>query len=924
MLSITIGNKPLLTDKNFSCRISVKNPFFMFDEIRGPLAADISLPVEGNRQQLKNPNQVTKRASQNDRHFAGAKLLHFGLPLVVGDFVVTGAKGSIDGWIQNQVGKMGEELREKNLTELDFGDDKNFVNKPTFDPDSDEWCTIRLMNRGFWKDKGRMVEGADGSDVEELTNKFESVAGFFVNKTITGGVLSAAGTDGVAVVSPFPFLHRLIDTLLRKNGFYISDNFLKLDADLKTLCLYHNYNILKDTSTLEDKSFGLFNFFTGTEQQLNLTAISASTWDLAAFNIHDLLPDIDVKSLLLSVQNTFNNFFWFNNNRTVQIIDRESVLKGEPFDLSKYRVSEWRVGERKDVTLKFSWEHDGNDSAFNELWEELDDKRDKILDSVNSYEDLKSVLLPKNEGDIRLVINENTYYEYGWFTVSELTNGAVDSETVIKSWKPVSVGLQNYFFNDGDKDQEEIKSDFSTLRMAADGYPVAYQNGNSKTFSSIREAFSPRLLFYQGNNTGGDESASGKKFDWKGDAGFVYNRYRLTAPFLAGRLPIEADFRLPSRILHYLMNNIYQKMKDSECEFLIEQLDADPGPDEETLVQIQAFKVEDNFWAFNPGVVPGGGDGTEQTLVPKFVGVNQYGKPYLVDENGDFKTTSVFGDISTADLAHHCCVDYDPDNKQLFVGGNYGYVHIYDLSSGIRMQSVRALATSDSISGIRVTNGRVFIGINNQRSYCTFPLGDFNGYSTAEWTRIVDGNNGQVCYTIRDFLYHNGYYYMCGAAGEVCRCNEGPVIGSFPIEIHDISIQFTRMTQTDSHLYVFGREDRHLIASKQSGLENVDEFDYDNDIGSRHPVTLHAFPNGDDVICLLDGFSYSVMVLTGGPDNQTRIGIGGYAVGVTKAGGEVFVSRGSLDYKSGHLWKLTGTENEYLFPLPDCISIYGY
>ncbi|WP_372650998.1 hypothetical protein [Draconibacterium sp.] len=920
MLSITIDNKPLLTDKNFSCRITAKNPFFMFDEIRGPLATDISLPVEGNRQQLKNPNQVTKRATQNDRHFAGAKLLHFGLPLVTGDFVVTGAKGSVDGWIQNNVGKLGEELREKNLTELDFGADQNFVNKTTFDPDSDEWCTIRLMNRGFWKDKGRMVEGADGADVEELTNKFEAAAGFFVNQNDTGGVLTSADTNGVAVVSPFPFLHRLIDTLLRKNGFYISDNFLKLDADLKTLCLYHNYNILKDTSTLEEQGFNLFNFYTGAFQFQELNAIAASTWDLAAFNIHDLLPGIDVKKLLLSSQNNFNTFFWFNNNRTVQIIDREAVLKGDPFDLSKYRVSEWRVGERKDVTLKFSWEHDNNDSAFNELWEELDDKRHKILDSVNSYSDLKSVLLPKEEGDIRLVINENTYYEYGWFTISEVTNGAVDSEAVVKAWKPVSIGLQNYFFNDGDKDQEEIKSSFSTLRMAAEGYPVAYQNGNSKAFSSVREEFSPRLLFYKGNNNGGDESPSGKKFDWKGDTGFVYNRYRLTAPFLAGCLPIEADFRFPPRILHYVMNNIYQKMKDSECEFLIEQIDADPGPEEETLVQIQAYKVEDNFWAFNPGVVPGGGDGTEQSLIPKFVGVNRYGKPYLVDETGNFKTTSVFGDISTADYAHHCCIDYDAASKQLFVGGNYGYVHIYDLSNGIRMQSVRVMATSESISGIRVTNGKVMAGINNQRTYKWFNQDDFDNYSAAVISGVVNGNNGQVGYTIRDFEYYNGYYYMCSKVGEITRSTDLLFDNN---EILDIDVDFTRMVQTDSRLYAFAVEDRQVTALKTDPT-NWSDFDYSNDVGTRHPQTLEALANGDDVICLLDGYTNSVMILTGGPTTQTRIGIGGYAVGAAKAGADVFLASGSLNYSSGYLWKLNGVVSEYQFPLPDCISIYGY
>nr|WP_319266073.1 hypothetical protein [uncultured Draconibacterium sp.] len=920
MLSITIGNKPLITDKKFSCRITVKNPFFMFDEIRGPLAADISLPVEGNRQQLKNPNQVTKRAQQNDRHFAGAKLLHFGLPLVVGDFVVTGAKGKIEGWIQNNVGKMGEELREKNLTELDFGDDKNFVNKATFDPDSDEWCTIRLMNRGFWKDKGRMVEADDGTDVEELTNKFEAEAAFFVNQNADGGVLTSAGTDGVAVVSPFPFLHWLIDTLLRRNNFYISQNFLKMDADLKTLCLYHNFNILDDTSELINYTFWLPNFYDQTEEERTLQGISSSTWGLAPFSIDELLPGIDVKKLLLSTQNTFNTFFWWNNNRTVQIIDREAVLKGEPFDLSKYRVSEWEIGERKDVALKFSFDHDGNDSAFNEMWEDMEDKRDKILDSVTAYDDLLDNFLPKANGDIRLVTNEDVYYEYGWFTANELPGGDPDNEASVKGWKAISIGLQNYFFNDGDKDQEEIKSHFSTLRMAANGYPTTYQNGNSRAFSSIREPFSPRLMFYRGNNTGGVQSNSGKMFDWKGDNGFVFNRYRLTAPFIAGRLPIEADFRFPPRILHYVLQNLYQKMKDSECEFIIDQLDADPGPEEETLVHIQAFKVEDNFWAFNPGVVPGGGDGTEQTLAPKFVGVTDEGAPYLVDENGQFLPTYSFGDISTADYAHHCCVDYDSASKQLFVGGKYGQVHIYDLSNGIKYQMLQLPNIIENISGIRVINGKVLVGINNQRQYCFFNHGDFNSYDAAT-IGTVTGGNGEVGYTIRDFEYYNGYYYMCSKLGEINRCDE--TIGLNPVELLDIDVDFTRMVQTDSRLYAFAVEDRQVSALK-TDLTNWSDFDYDNDIGSRHPVTIEAIPDGDNVICLFDELTYSVMLLNGGPIDQTRINVYGFAMGAAKIGTDIFIANGSSTKKSGTLYKLVGTSPQYQFQLPDCMSIYGY
>ncbi len=868
----------------------------MFKQIRGPLAADISLPVDGNLGTLGNPNRVTKRAKQNDYHFSGAKLEHFGRPLIQGDFVVEKALGSIEGWIQNYVGKLGEELREKNLTELDLGDDLTFTNKTTFDPDTDKWCTIRLMNRGFWKDKGKMVEGDDGVDVEELTNKFESLADFFVNQDAEGGVITSADTEGVAVVSPFPFLHWFIDNLLRRNQFYISDNFLKLHPDFKYLALYHNFNILKDTSILVEQNFPAANYFANYIETAAFNKISSSTWDLESFAIHDLMPDFDVKNLFLSAQNTFNFFFWFNNNRTVQMIDREAVLTGEAFDLSQYRVSEWVPGTRKDVTIKFSWEHDGNDSAFNELWEDLDDKRKRILDPVNTRTDLKSILLPKEEGDIRLVTSENIFYEYGWFPISEITGE--DNEVVVKDWKPVSIGLQNYFFNDGDRKQEEIKSNFSTLRMAPDGYPVAYQPGNSKTFSSIREPFSPRLLFYKGNNQGGDQSISGKKFDWKGDAGFVANRYRLTAPFLAGLLPIEADFRVPPRILHYLVNNLYQKMKDIECEFLIDQLDGDPGPEEETLIRIKAYKLEDNFWQFNPGVVPGGGDGTTQQVVPAIVGINQYGKPYLLDETGQFITTSVFGDISTADYAEHSAVDYDAASKQLVVGGNNGTVHIYDLSDGIRMRNVyvetAGTTINNSVSAVRITNGKILVGfaglVDGQRCFAVFDARDFDLYPTEFDGFIFKGGNGSIVDTIRGFEYYNGYYYMISKVGEIGRCND--TFTTFD-EFFDVDVDFTCMAQTSTRMYGFTVEEREWSCLK-SNPTNWDDFRMIDDGGSTNPVILKAVTIDDRVFAFTEGLQRSLFVIDA-PDTQIRVGA--YDVdGVAKVGGNIYVSAAAKLY----------------------------
>ena len=913
MLTLEVANKKLITAGDFSCRINIKNPAWKFDGIPGPLAADISLPAEDNAGYLNHPNRVTKRGSQNDRHYTNAGLKHNGVPLIKGDFVVTSAISNIDGWIQCHLGKLGEEMREKSLRELSILANQTFTNKTTFDPDTDFWCTIKLMNRGFWKDKGKMSE--TNPDTEELTEKFESEAGFFVNQDGTGGVKTSAGTDGVAVVSPFPFLHWLIDRILRGNQLYVSDNFLKSDTGLKTLCLYHNWNILKDTPTTEAASTSLFHFFWNYYEQLDYDKISSSTWGLDNFNIADILPDMKLKDLMLSIQNTFNVFFWSNNDRTIQIIDRESIFSMNAFDLGKYRVTDWEPLTRKDVTLKFTWEHDDNDSAFNDEFENIDEKRERILDSVSTREDLYSILLPKANGDIRLVESENRYYEYGWFTLGEVSPAGVESDADALGWKPVSVGLQNYFFNDGDKEVEEIKSKFSTLRMSESGYPIAYQNGNSKTFSSVNEKFSPRLLFYKGNNTGGDESTTGKKIDWKGANGFLYNRWRLTAPFFANALPMKAKFRLPTNVLKHVIENMYEPFQDPECRFVIDELDAEPGANDETLAELKVYKIEDNFWEYNPGTVAGGGDGTQTSITPKFVGVNKYGKPYLIDAAGQYRTTSVFGSISSADYAATCAIDYDSTTHQLVVGGNDGYIHIYDLTANFRMNTIRVINANASISAIKILNNKIMIGRWNSEFIYVLDveanIDNYTDYSAA-------GPSLPSGYTAHDFIYADGYYYCCTKAGEIFR-STSPTSGW--TEIMDRNAWFTRMAVTDSRLYVFERDDRPFYALR-SDPTNWIEFRM---TGTDTPNIIEAAAGGEQVTTLTDLYSNGIIVLNGPADeDQIRTGIGGYGKGVVYDGSDIYVCCELIPTETGQIYKFAGSYFAYQFNLPEGMKLLLY
>lgn len=919
-LTIDINGKKLVTAPDFSCRINMKNPACMFDGLRGPLAADISLPKEGNRITLNHPDRFTKMGGQNDRKYTGASLRHFGIELIAGDLVIDDASENYSGWIQNLIGKLGEEMREKLISQMSLGGEQTFINKTNFDPLTDVWCTIKILNPGYFSGRGQKttyrgiekdIYGNDETkdiETELLTYKFKNESEYFVNATSASGVKTSAGTDGVVVVCPFPFVHQLIDLILKENQYYISDNFLKLDETLRTLCLYHTFNIVADNPTTSTTTLWNFNFYLNKTISSDFAELQSATWNIANFNLKDCLPAMKLKDLILGIQNTVNVLFWFDNNRGVRIVDRESILTGEAYDLSQYQVTPWKQGERKNVCIKHSWEHDSNDSAFNDDFSSLDDKREKILASVPTRPDLDSILLTKAVGDIRLVESENQYYEYRWHTVTSVDSKNRETSTEVLGWQLCSIGLQNYFFNDGDRDQEEIKSPFSTLRMSPDdGCPVAYQTGNSKTFSTLPEDFSPRLMFYKGNNTGGDESSGAMKFDWKGDQGILLNRWRLWLPFWANRLPVTAQFEVPTRVLKHIIENIYQKFRSSEGEFIIDEIDAEPGANKLIRIDVKAFKVEDNFWQMNPGVVVGGGDGTGgETFTPKFAGINESGKPYLVDETGGIRTTSIFGSLSLATYAKHQVVSYNPALKQLYVGGQNGLLHIYDLQNNFAMKSVQIFVSSDDLCSVRFLeySNNILIGRQNTNHVYSIPCQvDINNYASGQVTAMT---NSPCSGMARDFMNVGGFYYCITSNGELMKSNTP---GSNWQELWDHDAHFTRFVITSNRYYILEDDDRPFWSYTPDFAERHD-FDVK---GGAEPRIYQGSAIGDAAIFLTDEGNF----LINAPDDITSLES---SRGDAKSIAGIYMCSKMYIGTTGTMWRFNGVSFSFLFYIPDALA----
>ena len=862
MFTLTIDNHQLILDPDFGVPLLYKNPCWCFNEIPGPLCLDVTIPDNDvNRNYLGFPGRFAKMAKSNDRKFPRAELRWRGYLYIYGTLVITKpTEKGYSGYIQSELRSLSDAQREKLVGDHNLLGELDFVNKPNYDPETDLYCTVRLSNAGFWVDKGdtepwkKVIVNADGSTTtqdterEILTRKFDETVDFMVNAFDVNGVKIDSTAEwinhgahtgifnkiyGAVVVSPYPFLSRLIEELLQENKFFMRNNFLKADDDLKTLCLYHNVSICKAEvftviTTIKFNPYHDDTIEFNPGNDIEVRRVSEMGWDTSDFQIKKLLPKIELNELLLSIQNLTNTFFHFSGINDVDCIDRESLFDMEPFDLSKYRVSRWLPGKRQNMVLKFKFNHDPDDQEFNENFTDISSREEDIADPVNVFADLATIASPPI-GQIRLVKAEKMYYEYRQETVSSADG---KSEDDVLMWAPLTIDIQDYNYNPSGDESEDIETKFSTLRMHEAGYPVAYQKGNSSQFSQYSENFSPRLLFYNGNNTGGSMASSGLELNWKS---IVANRYRRTAPFYANALPVEAQFRFPGNIFYKVLNEIYKPFLDKDGSFFIKEMQVEANNSEYVEATLTVFKNEDNVFNPSTGSVDGGGEHIGSTFTPKFVGVTESGWPILVDAQGLQRLMPVFGDISSAAYSAHTCIAYDVDDKLLFVGGNNGQLHICDLSNmdNIRYKTIQIFAGTYEVSSVSLTtysNGAgkaLFVGRANGCAAWLQPYhAIFDEYVSNQAVQIGSFDHGTGW--IRGVIVSNGYYYACSKDGEVHRASGWEDVWQQCADIDGTGghgAEFIAIAQTASFIYAAEVNDDSLRSYKPTDPAHFLRFD---------------------------------------------------------------------------------------------------
>lgn len=611
MLTISYNGNHIPVDEGFSIKIKWVNPACYFDQIPGDVGLGIDIPVnEFSRTIFGNPERFEKYNNISDRVFKNIDIRFSGVLLLSGSLNITNATNEkYTGWLQSELGVMGEKQRDKFINEMEWAEGKNFENKPTYSlENNDDYATVQIINPRFWEGIGAEVdvnipyydeEGKIQTKTERmslLSNRFRQTKRYKINKRADGNLTEIVGSS--VVVSPYLFLRYVIKKSFANNGWQISQNFFD---NYPELVVYNNYNIMIQQYVSDILRFYVYenvpwkNIDFANTVPLDITKISIIGWTLSPFDYKYLLPRISFKDFILGLQNTFNVVFRYFNDRKVAILDREAIITGPSFDLDPFFIGEWEKGEQTDVTLKFIVEYDKDDSMFGQDYHDLTERRADFKEGVPDFDSLNEIE-NKELGELRTVRSENKIYEWKWTVLTGEDPRWMESQTDILRWEFISTGPQPFLYGDSEK-FEEIKTCCSTLRMEAAAGELApglivMQKGNLKSQKSLWNAFSFRLMFYHGNGFGATTSVDyTKSLYWEGSNGLFEKRWKNWSRFWKSRLPVDGEFELSLNALAYVIQHITQKFRTRHGEFIIEEMECEFGNHVMGRTKIKGFKI---------------------------------------------------------------------------------------------------------------------------------------------------------------------------------------------------------------------------------------------------------------------------------------------------------------------------------------------
>lgn len=478
MLKLKVNNQNVDMGQNPRITLDEQSPVFDRKGIKGGHALPFTLPgTPLNNKIFEFPNRV-ERSEYPSRDF-DFQLFHSGKLRAMGTISVkqTTSK-NLQAYLKLGSGNFYSQIQGKKIADCDYGGLRSFVKKGEYTYPTDDFTLFPINNTGLYYDTDLNQDFIDNL--------------YKINAYISGEFLTT-GTDIYAII-PFPFLNYVLKTIFKEFGFSIIDSVFNTDQDLRSLVFYNNYAITQVLASWDDKVIDFGDNPAG-DPISQKTREGGVIQSIADFDLKNHLPDMLISELIISLQNTFNLSFIFDNENNVRIIKRKKLInKPATVDISDEALDcKEIIIETKPDGFMFTWDRDEDDNSIESLFKSIDDVLDNIKDPLQSESDLETLEPEPNE--IRYIIDSDWY----------LIFAAVQTDAgVVFQWQIFSWGeLQNYTIGNG---LEVIVSKFSPLFFnPAFTYhigmkvkcPMVGQEGNV----IVREDFAPfkpRLMFYRG------------------------------------------------------------------------------------------------------------------------------------------------------------------------------------------------------------------------------------------------------------------------------------------------------------------------------------------------------------------------------------------------------------------------------------------
>ena len=580
MITAYIDGYAIWLPANFSIEIVRQGNIPVKNEISGDYAPEITIPgVPRNKVLLNHPDRFTIR-NNTIREYSGFKLYVNGSCKISGTLVINEySGGSFNGYVRGNVGELSEKQKQKSIRDFDYSKaTRSFSKKSNYDPNTDSYCTPEIINNDFFNNFGYNAEITVDDETVETTsfNKwFYNNAGYVVNKSDASGVISSeiqfqANTEenvAINVVSPYLFIFNLLENLLKDDAYFIKQNDILDNPELKKIILYNNFDITK-TSIVQQTD--RVNSGSRRGSSVNTAWIEILNRKIAAFNYSDLLPSMSLNSFLVSIQNLLNYIVDIDPLNQVSFIDREAIFDQEADDLDEYLVGELIPGKKKDVTLKFSIKKDDTDSATGDIEEfDIKDRIDDFIEPEPTINGLRTrTVITGEPGQLMIVEDTGQIFEYK-LTIYDDKEQDLGVHYVVGGWVYVGTILTSGYYNiKSGNDVETIESDFGAI-MADGEYPFVSQPGSGNDRLVTYKEFNGRVLFYNGGASC-SQSSDNYTLSYIGPKGMINTRWQRTAEWWCHRLPVSCVMELPEHVLKGF--NINRKKRTREGEFIIEKM----------------------------------------------------------------------------------------------------------------------------------------------------------------------------------------------------------------------------------------------------------------------------------------------------------------------------------------------------------------